>query len=176
MFATPNGAASPALGHFIAGLQAHTPAAMALFAPYDMSFDRIALSDASPSHADWGHDDRLAAFRIPAANSAAGVRVENRLPGGDASPYLTVAATLAFGLAGMQEGLAPCNGKDACLVLPRNLPDALDALTNSPATRALVGEAMVDLFVALKRNEHEERQALANPRQDWDLKHLIELA
>lgn len=176
VFATPNGAASPALGHFIAGLQAHTPAAMALFAPYDMSFDRIALSDASPSHADWGHDDRLAAFRIPAANSAAGVRVENRLPGGDASPYLTVAATLAFGLAGMQEGLAPCNGKDACLVLPRNLPDALDALTNSPATRALVGEAMVDLFVALKRNEHEERQALANPRQDWDLKHLIELA
>ena len=44
------------------------------------------------------------------------------------------------------------------------------------ATRGSVGDAMVDLFVALKRNEHEERQALADPRQGWDLKPLIELA
>ncbi len=105
VFATPDGQPSPELMRFIAGLQAHTPAAMALFAPYDMSFDRIALSDSSPTHADWGHDDRLAAFRIPATTSPAAVRVENRLPGGDASPYLAVAATLAIGLDGMQRSL-----------------------------------------------------------------------
>src|SRR5690606_2846271 len=144
VFATPDGLGSPALMHFIAGLQAHTPAAMALFAPYDMSFDRIALSDASPSHADWGHDDRLAAFRIPAAHSAAGIRVENRLPGGDANRYLAVAATLAFGLDGMREKLTHHAGKGGHLLLPRSLPAALDALENSLATRALVGDAMVD--------------------------------
>jgi glutamine synthetase len=176
VFATPDGLASPELMHFIAGLQAHTPAAMALFAPYDMSFDRIVMSDSSPTHADWGHDDRKAAFRIPAATSAGAVRVENRLPGGDASPYLTVAATLAFGLAGMREGLMPANGKGDAIVLPRSLPDALNALANSQATRAVLGEAMADLFVALKRHEHAERQALPEPRQDWDMKHLIELA
>ncbi len=44
------------------------------------------------------------------------------------------------------------------------------------AARASVGESMVNFFVALKRNEHEERQALVNPRQDWDLKPLIERA
>ena len=176
VFATPDGQASPELMQFIAGLQAHTPAAMALFAPYDMSFDRIAMSDSSPTHADWGHDDRLAAFRIPAADSPAAVRVENRLPGGDASPYLTVGATLAFGLDGLSNRLAVKDGKDHSLLLPRCLPDALDALGNSHAARSLMGDAMVDLFVALKRNEHEERNATADPRQDWDLKHLLELA
>jgi glutamine synthetase len=176
VFATPDGQAAPALMHFIAGLQAHTPAAMALFAPYDMSFDRITMSDSSPTHADWGHDDRLAAFRVPAASAAAAVRVENRLPGGDASPYLTVAATLAFGLAGLRQARLPATGKSEAIVLPRSLPDALDALARSQTIRAILGEAMVDLFVAIKRHEHEERQALSNPRQDWDLKHLIELA
>jgi glutamine synthetase len=176
VFATPDGQPSPDLMHFIAGLQAHTPSAMALFAPYDMSFDRITMSDSSPTHADWGHDDRRAAFRIPAAASPAAVRVENRLPGGDASPYLTVGATLAFGLDGLRNQLTPQQGQADNLVLPRCLPDALDALAGSQAARALLGDAMVDLFVALKRNEHEERSALADPRQDWDLKHLIEFA
>lgn len=176
VFATPEGWVSPELMHFIAGLQTHTPAAMALFAPYDMSFDRIAMSDSSPTHADWGHDDRLAAFRIPATGNPAAVRVENRLPGGDASPYLIVGATLAFGLDGLRHRLAAKEGKEHSLLLPLNLPDALDALASSPSARALLGDAMVDLFVALKRNEHEERSALADPRQDWDMKHMIELA
>ncbi len=176
VFATPDGLASPELMHFIAGLQAHTPAAMALFAPYDMSFDRIALSDSSPTHADWGHDDRLAAFRIPATHTPAAVRVENRLPGGDASPYLAVAATLAMGLAGLQAAQLPTAGKPEALRLPQTLPEALDALEGSSATRNLMGDALTDLFVALKRNEHGERSAMADPRHDWDLVHLIELA
>ena len=176
VFATADGQPSPELMHFIGGLQAHTPAAMALFAPYDMSFDRIALSDSSPTHADWGFDDRHAAFRIPAAASPAAVRVENRLPGGDASPYLTVAATLAFGLDGMQRGIEPSTGQHDAIALPRSLPEALEALESSQPTRTLLGEAMVALYAALKRNEHEERQALPNPRQDWDLAHLIDFA
>jgi glutamine synthetase len=176
VFATPDGQASPELMHFIAGLQTHTPAAMALFAPYGMSFDRIAMSDSSPTHADWGDDDRLAAFRLPAAASAAAVRVENRLPGGDASPYLTVGATLAFGLDGLRNQLPAKAGKDDSLVLPRSLPEALDALAQNPAVRGILGEAMTELFVALKRHEHEERSAVPDPRQDWDMRHMIELA
>jgi glutamine synthetase len=175
LFATPEGQPSAQLLHFIAGLQAHTPAAMALLAPFDMSFDRITLSDSSPTHADWAFDDRHAAFRIPASSPQA-VRVENRLPGGDASPYLIVAATLALGLAGLQAQRLPLQGKQDVNRLPRNLPDALDALEGSQAIRELLGSPMVDLFVALKRHEHAERQACANPRQDWDMKHLIELS
>lgn len=175
LFATPDGQPTAQLMHFIAGLQAHTPAAMALFAPFDMSFDRITVSDSSPTHADWAFDDRHAALRIPASNPSA-VRVENRLPGGDANPYLTVAATLAFGLAGLRDQRMPLQGKHDAIILPRNLPDALNALESSQAVRDILGHPMVDLFVALKRHEHQERQACANPRQDWDMKHLIELA
>ncbi|HJV71210.1 glutamine synthetase family protein [Ideonella sp.] len=175
LFAHPSGDSSNELGHFIAGLQAHTPAAMAFFAPYDMAYDRIALSDASPSHASWGAEDRSLAFRIPTSGPSAR-RVENRLPGGDANPYLTVAATLGLGLAGLRAAQAPHPGADDAHALPRTLPAALDALEASATLRELFGAPLVDAYVAIKRHEHAERSALADPRHEWDLTHLIELA
>jgi glutamine synthetase len=175
VFAHESGESSEALGHFIAGLQAHTPAAMAFFAPCDMAYDRIVLSDASPSHASWGAEDRSLAFRIPASGPSAR-RVENRLPGGDANPYLTVAATLGLGLAGLRAAQAPKPGVDEAHALPRTLPQALDALQASDMLRELFGAPLVDAFIAIKRHEHAERAALADPRHQWDLVHLIELA
>jgi glutamine synthetase len=175
LFATPDGSSTPALSHFIAGLQAHVPQAMAFLAPHDMSFDRIVMSDSSPTHADWGEEDRHAAFRIPTSD-ARGRRVENRLPGGDVNPYLAVALTMAFGLAGLQAGQAARTGRDKAMRLPRSLPDALDALAHSDAARQWLGAPLVELFVALQRHEHQERQSHPDPRQQWDLRHLIELA
>ncbi|MGN6527532.1 MAG: glutamine synthetase family protein [Burkholderiaceae bacterium] len=173
-FAEPDGRDRPALGAFIGGLQAHADAAMAFFAPHDMAFDRIRLSNASPSSASWARDDRGVAFRIPQA-SARNRRVENRLPGGDANPYLTVAATLGMGLAGIERGLAPA-GLAEGVALPRSLPEACDALERSALMRELFGDPLVDLFVALKRHESAERNACADPRHHWDLVHLLELA
>jgi glutamine synthetase len=49
----------------------------------------------------WGHDKRTCGFRL-IGDSAASLRVENRIPGGDANPYLTFAATLAAGLYGIE--------------------------------------------------------------------------
>ena len=173
-FAHPDGADRDALGAFIGGLQRHADAAMAFFAPHDMSFDRVLLSDASPSSASWGHDDRAVAFRIPQA-SAQNRRIENRLPGGDANPYLVVAATLGLGLAGIEQGLRPA-GESAGVALPRSLAQACDALEASATMRELFGDPLVDLFVALKHHESAERHAAADPRHHWDLVHLVELA
>ena len=173
-FAHPDGSDKAALGAFIGGLQRHADAAMAFFAPHDMAFDRIRLSNASPSSASWGHDDRAVAFRIPQAG-AQNRRIENRLPGGDANPYLIVAATLGMGLAGIEQGLAPA-GESAGVALPRSLPEACDALEASALMRELFGDPLVDLFVALKRHESAERHAAADPRHHWDLVHLVELA
>jgi glutamine synthetase len=147
---------------------------MAFFVPHDMGFDRIRLSNASPSSASWGHDDRAVAFRLPAA-SAQNRRIENRLPGGDANPYLTVAATIGLGLAGIEQGLARA-GESAGVALPRTLPEAVDALDRSALMRDLFGDPLVDLYAALKRHESAERHAAADPRQQWDLVHLVELA
>ena len=173
-FAHPDGGDTDALGAFIGGLQRHSDAAMAFFAPHDMAFDRIRLSNASPSSASWGHDDRGVAFRIP-QSSAQNRRIENRLPGGDANPYLIVAATLGMGLAGIEQGLAPA-GESAGVALPRTLPEACDALEASALMRELFGDPLVDLFAALKRHESAERNAAADPRHHWDLVHLVELA
>ncbi|MET0382948.1 MAG: glutamine synthetase family protein [Burkholderiaceae bacterium] len=173
-FAHPDGGDRDTLGAFIGGLQRHADAAMAFFAPHDMSFDRIRLSNASPSSASWGRDDRAVAFRLPQA-SAQNRRVENRLPGGDANPYLTVAATLGMGLAGIEQPLAAVDPA-ACAPLPRTLADACDALDRSALMRTLFGDPLVDLFLALKRHESAERNAAADPRHQWDLRHLVELA
>ncbi|BDI05192.1 glutamine synthetase family protein [Sphaerotilus microaerophilus] len=175
LFAEPDGADSAELGHFVAGLQDQAPAAMAFLAPHDMAYDRITRSDASPSHASWGGEDRSLAFRIPTSGPASR-RIENRLPGGDANPYLTVAVTLGLGLAGLQAAKAPlptCNERHA---LARSLPDALNALDASSTLRDLLGAPLIDLYVAIKRHEQAERAALDDPRQHWDLRHLIELA
>jgi glutamine synthetase len=173
-FARPDGSDRGALGAFIAGLQRHADAAMAFFAPHDMAYDRIALSNASPTSASWGHEDRGVAFRIP-QSSARNRRVENRLPGGDANPYLVVAATLGLGLAGIEEGLAP-QGEHAGATLPRSLAAACDALERSTLLRELFGDPLVELFAAVKRHESQERNACKDPRHEWDLVHLLELA
>lgn len=162
----------PRLRHFVAGLQRHAVGATALFAPYDNSYDRILKTDSSPSQATWGIDDRTVAFRVP-KSSPANRRVENRLPGGDASPYLIVATTLGLGLAGIQNGWEPASTGQA---LPASLGEALDALQADTVLREVLGGVLVDFFCAIKRTETALRNAHPDPRRDWDLVHLPEQA
>ena len=171
VFAQGQGNEHDPLLHFIAGLQAEAAASMALLAPYDMSFERIRRSNASPSHASWGFGGRDLAFRIP-ESSAANRRVELRLPGGDANPYLTLTSALALGWHGMQVRQMPNDGH----ALPTELPDALTALQGSTLLRQALGARLCDLFAAIKRHEHAERAGCDDARRDWDLRYLIELA
>ena len=176
VFAEQSGQDTPQLAHFMAGMQRQTQAAMAVFAPYDMSIDRINNNDANPTHASIGQEDRGVALRVP-ASSAAARRVENRLPGGDANPYLTLAVMLGAGLDGLEQGLQPIpNSAVAQLRLPASLPHALDALAASADMRRHLGTHLVDAYVGIKRHEHAERAALPNPRMDWDFAHLLHLA
>lgn len=171
LFASGDGGADDPLLHFIAGLQSEAAASLALCAPHEMSFERIRRANASPSHASWGHDGRALAFRIP-ASSATNRRVELRLPGGDANPYLTLTAALALGWHGLQQRLAPGPG-DA---LPHTQTEALDALARSAVLRLALGERLCELYLAIKHHERAERKTLTDPRRDWDLRYLIELA
>jgi len=162
----------PRLRHFVAGLQRHAAASTALYAPYDNSYDRIRRTDSSPSRATWGADDRLVAFRIP-ASSPANRRVENRLPGADASPYLVVAATLGLGLAGIENAWEP---QDGGADLPPTLGQALDHLQSDAVLREVLGPVLVDFFCGIKRHESALRNAAADPRLHWDLTYLTEQA
>jgi len=165
--------AHPRLAHFIGGWQASAPSAMAVFAPYAHSYLRIARPDASPANADWGHDDRRVAFRIP-QSSPAHRRLEHRLPGGDSNPYLTLALILGTGLIGMQQQIvpSPAHGSEEhspSTPLPRSLGDALEAFEKCPLLGEVFGAGFIQLYAMVKRHELTEQDTDA----DFALRHLL---
>jgi glutamine synthetase len=132
LFSLEDGAPSPEFYWFIGGLQRYIPAAMALFAPYVNSYRRLARFTAAPINIQWGTDNRTVGIRSPVAKPAAR-RIENRVIGADANPYVALAATLACGYLGIEKRIEPtpeCKG-DAYLgdyQLPRSLGEALTLL------------------------------------------------
>ena len=79
---------------------------MSLFAPNVNSYRRISRYSSAPINVHWGYDNRTAGLRVPMSGAEAR-RVENRVGGADANPYLAIAASLACGYLGMVEGLKP---------------------------------------------------------------------
>ena len=106
IFSKPDGSPSALFFGHIAGLQKYLPAAMSLFAPNVNSYRRISRYSSAPINVHWGYDNRTAGLRVP-VSSADARRVENRVGGADANPYLAIAASLACGYLGMIEGLKP---------------------------------------------------------------------
>ncbi|MCY1282653.1 Glutamate--isopropylamine ligase [compost metagenome] len=122
------------------------------------SFLRLCNPYASPNNACWSHDNRAAGLRIPASSPVAR-RVENRLPGADANPYLALAASLAAGLHGIERELqpsAPIQGEfevpDA-LRLPCTMHAAIERLKRSALARELFGSEFIDGYIATKTLE-----------------------
>ncbi|KAF1050534.1 MAG: Gamma-glutamylputrescine synthetase PuuA [Stenotrophomonas maltophilia] len=158
IFSAADGEATPAFAHFIGGQQACLADFTLLFAPYVNSFQRLCHPYASPNNACWSYDNRSAGLRIPASPPVAR-RVENRLAGADANPYLAIAASLAAGLHGMQHELAPSEALQGefdvpdALLLPCTLHDALRRLERSALAREVFGEEFIDGYCATKRME-----------------------
>ncbi|QJQ07567.1 glutamine synthetase [Undibacterium piscinae] len=106
IFCNTDGSNSERFHHFIGGLQTYLPDLMLIFAPSVNSFRRFIPGSQAPVNLQWGEDNRTAGLRIPLGGPAAR-RVENRIAGADANPYLAIAGSLAAGLAGIQEQLPP---------------------------------------------------------------------
>ena len=88
---------------FIAGQLAHMQELSLLFAPNINSYKRFSAGSFAPTSIEWGRDNRTCALRL--VGRRAGLRLENRVPGGDVNPYLAVAAMIAAGLDGIEKGL-----------------------------------------------------------------------
>ena len=106
IFSGADGKATDAFHHYIGGLQRYIPSAMVLVAPYVNSYRRLSRNSAAPINIEWGHDNRTVGIRSPIA-SAQARRVENRVIGADANPYIAMAMTLACGYLGMKNKLQP---------------------------------------------------------------------
>ena len=174
LFSQADGTPSPEFRWYIGGLQRYVPQAMALFAPYVNSYRRMVRSTAAPINIEWGTDNRTVGIRAPVAGEK-DRRVENRVIGADANPYVALAATLACGYLGMKnriEPMAECLG-DAYLgehQLPRSLSESLTVLREAKELAAVLGEDFVTVYTEVKEIEHEEFMKVISP---WEREHLL---
>jgi glutamine synthetase len=174
IFSNEDGTPSKEFFWYIGGLQRYTPAAMALFAPYVNSYRRLARFTAAPINIQWGTDNRTVGIRSPLA-SPAGRRIENRVIGADANPYVALAATLACGWLGIQNRIEPspeCKG-DAYLgeyQLPRSLGEALTLLRDEADLAEILGKDFVTVYTEIKEVEYAEFMQVISP---WEREHLL---
>lgn len=175
---------SPTAYSFVAGLLQHADALSALCAPTVNSYKRLACSDSasgttwSPVWKAYGDNNRTCLVR-----SVAG-RIEWRLPDPSCNVYVAIAATLAAGLDGIENGMtapAPCDedlyerfasNQAMPARLPRDLGAALDALASDAVLMDAVGEDFCQQFLALKRHEWS---SFSQSVSDWELRHYAAL-
>ena len=155
---------------FLGGLLKYSQELFLFFAPTVNSYKRYQAGTFAPTRVAWATDNRTTGFRVIGRGPS--FRIENRMPGADANPYLAYAATLAAGLAGMAEGLdcgEPFEG-DAYQAtdlarVPANLNAAADQLENSALAKTAFGEEVVEHYVRLARLEQQASDAAVT---DWE--------
>lgn len=174
LFSTAEGADSELFRNHVAGLQQHLPQIALMFAPNVNSFRRMRPAHDAPINVQWGLDNRSCGLRVPVSDPE-NRRIENRLPGADANPYLSMAASLVAGYIGMIEASEPraqIEGSAYRLArtLPRTLNEALDRFNHARGVRALLGEPFFDAFAAIKAAELEAYQDVVSA---WEREHLL---
>ena len=173
---------SDLMRHYVAGIQTHLPALLAMTAPTINSYTRLVKGAWAPTASTWGIENRTTALRV-IKGSAKSQRVEFRIGAADANPYLTAAATLGAGLLGIaaKQPLGDAIQGNAYEVqdslpsaqqLPANLLDATRAFEASDAAIELFGQAFVEHFAASRKWEVREYERHLN---DWQLKRYFEI-
>ncbi len=166
--------------HFLGGQQMLMPELLAMIAPTVNSYTRLIPGFWAPTGANWGMDNRTCALRV-ITGSAKTQRIEYRIAAADANPYLALAAALASGLWGIENGIEPTapvlgNAYEAKvpkrLGLPATLWEAAQRFRASKAARACFGDAFVDHFAATR--EWEERE-FRKHITDWEMARYFEI-
>ncbi|TGV77891.1 glutamine synthetase, partial [Mesorhizobium sp. M00.F.Ca.ET.149.01.1.1] len=157
LFAGEDGEDSAMFTHFIGGLQKYVPEIMPLFAPNVNSYRRIRPNHSAPANIEWSHDNRSCGLRVPMGGRAAR-RIENRLPGADANPYLAMAGSLIAGYLGIEEKLARSaeatgNAYKSKSTLPKTMEEALDRFAVCEPVKALLGEDFFQTYLRVKSVE-----------------------
>jgi glutamine synthetase len=175
LFSTEDGKDTDMFRYYIGGLQRYLPAAVPLFAPNVNSYRRFGHKQTdSPINVEWGLDNRTAGLRVPVSKPE-NRRVENRLPGADGNPYLSIAATLACGLLGVLEKIEPTaqikgSAYKKGHTLPYHLFDALKKMKVSKPLNNLLGEHFVNSLISIKEAEFRAYNAVIS---SWERENLL---
>lgn len=174
LFADKDGNDTEMFRHFIGGTQKYIPAAMPFFAPYVNSYRRFVRESDAPINVHWGLDNRTTGLRVP-VSSRESRRLENRLAGADANPYLALAASLACGYLGVVEEVEPSDPVTGSayslpVSLPRDLEDALENLHAAEPLCKILGERFVRVMTSIKEMESDAYQQVISP---WEREFLL---
>jgi glutamine synthetase len=173
IFAADDPLGSQRMQHAAAGLLDSMADGMAIFAPLANSWRRLRPEAYVPLTADWSINNRGAALRVPVSD-AANRRLEHRVAGAEANPYLVmswVLAGIAAGLEAARLPRAPLSGnayKEAQPLgeaLPRYWPTALDRFDRSRFAKDLLGEKLHRLYGMVKRHELDDFNSLVTAQE-----------
>jgi glutamine synthetase len=148
-----------------------------MYAPFVNSYKRYQLGSWAPTAIVWSHDNRTAGYRTVGEHK--GARVECRLPGADANPYLAFAATIASGMWGIRNRVEPpamfegnaYEAKDVPRV-PTSLHEAIEAFRGSAVAREAFGDFVFEHLL----NTAEQEQVIFDNQvvTDWELARYFE--
>jgi glutamine synthetase len=167
---------SPTMRHFLGGMMAGARELAIFLAPFVNSFKRFAVASWAPVNVVWGRDNRTCGFRVVGRESS--LRIENRLPGGDANPYLAYAAIIGAGLHGIEHQIEPPpehhgNGYTATGVprVPKALWEAIIELEKSALARQIFGDEVVEHYLNAARVEQSTFDAVVTC---WERERYLE--
>lgn len=175
IFAAEDPAGSPALRHAIGGLAETMAESMALFAQNQNGFRRFQASSYAPHAPTWAVNNRSVSLRIP-PGSPQDRRLEHRVAGADANPYLVMATVLAGAHYGIMNKIDP--GKPVVgnayrkvdPVLTSSWIVALDLMADSAFLRDYFGQQYIDVYLALKWAERDKFFSMITPLEyEWYL-------
>ena len=156
---------------WLAGQMAMARELAYFYAPTVNAYKRYQAGSFAPTRIACGWDNRTCGFRI--CGEGSGFRVENRIPGADANPYLAFAATIAAGLHGIGKKLEPPRlyegnaYEDPTLTqVPKTLREALEELAGSEVARDAFGARVVEHYL---HHGRLEQQAFDQSVTDWEL-------
>ena len=163
VFASADSLGNDLLKQAAAGLIATMAEGMAVFAPNANSYRRLRPETYVPMHATWGYNNRGVAVRIPVSD-AENRRLEHRVAGADANPYLLAAVVLAGMLHGIEKKLPAAEAlagnaysqRLSAPKLPTDWPTALTCFGASRVLREYLGERFVDLYEVTRRGEMQD--------------------
>ncbi|MEM8661209.1 MAG: glutamine synthetase family protein [Pseudomonadota bacterium] len=155
--------------HAIGGLMTTMEAAMAILAPNANSYRRFKAGAFTPTTPNWGYNHREVALRIP-VSSESNRRIEHRVGGADANPYLVTAAVLAGIHHGLKERCDPgepvpvdADLSEAPVTLPRRWDAAITAFETSEVLPNYLGEKYCKVFTALRKGESDDYHGQVSP-------------
>lgn len=170
---------SPLMKQYIAGQLFCLPYILPMFAPTVNSYKRLVQGAWAPTTLTWGIDNRTTALRV-LNNDKKSCRLETRVIGSDANPYLAIAGAVASGLYGIKNKLTltkkPTVGNGyldtSNGILPETLEQGTKMMKDSGIAKEIFGEKFVDHFTGTREWEWKQHLKAVT---DWEFKRYFEI-